>query len=143
MILRADAFFIRLMYILVSEKNKLNDIKTFPVFPFYTSWKHQKILPDPAGIYLLKVKNRNSGTRCEICLKLTIKTPERRVSHLVLVFLLLTLNVITYKLTIWQSNPAINSCLDMSHHPGKKLLTYSIRLNKWPLVNFRGSKMKL
>ena len=30
-----------------------------------------------AGIYLLKVNNRNTGTRCEICSKLTIKTPER------------------------------------------------------------------
>ena len=31
-----------------------------------------------AGIYLLKVSNRNTGTRCEICSKLTIKIPERR-----------------------------------------------------------------
>ena len=60
----------------------------------------------PAGIYLLKVNNRNTRTRCEICSKLTINTPERRqwrrsgvfivnfehISHLVLVFLLLTLN---------------------------------------------------
>ena len=29
-------------------------------------------------IYLLKVNNRNTRTRCEICSKLTIKTPERR-----------------------------------------------------------------
>ena len=51
------------------------------------------------GIYLLKFNNRNTRTRCEICSKLTIKTPERRsgvfivnfehVSHLVIVFLLL------------------------------------------------------
>ena len=32
----------------------------------------------PADIYLLKVNNRNTSTRCEICLKLTIKTAERR-----------------------------------------------------------------
>ena len=32
----------------------------------------------PNGIYLLKVSNRNARTRCEICSKLTIKTPERR-----------------------------------------------------------------
>ena len=58
------------------------------------------------GIYLFKVNNRNSRTRCEICSKLTIKTPERRqwhlsgvvivnfehISHLLLVFLLLTLS---------------------------------------------------
>ena len=30
------------------------------------------------GIYLLKVKNRNTRTKCDICLKLTIKTSERR-----------------------------------------------------------------
>ena len=61
----------------------------------------------PAGIYLFKVDNGNTRTRCEICSKLTIKTPERRdwrrssvcivnfehISHLVLVFLLLTLNM--------------------------------------------------
>ena len=28
---------------------------------------------NPAGIYLLKVNNRNTRTRCEICSKLTIK----------------------------------------------------------------------
>ena len=32
----------------------------------------------PGGIYLLKVNKRNTRVRCEICLKLTIKTPERR-----------------------------------------------------------------
>ena len=51
--------------------------------------------------------NRNTRRRCEICSKLTIKTPEQRIwrrsgiftvnfehiSHLVLVFLLLTLNM--------------------------------------------------
>ena len=56
----------------------------------------------PAGIYLLKVNNTNTRTRYEIYSKLTIKIPERRqwfivnfehISHLVLVFLLLTLNM--------------------------------------------------
>ena len=71
-------------------------------------FKISKNLPlFPAGIYLLKVTNRNTRTRCEICSKLTMKTPERRqwrrsgvfianfehISHLVLVFLLLTLNM--------------------------------------------------
>ena len=32
----------------------------------------------PAGNYMLKVNNRNTRTRCEICSKLTKKTPERR-----------------------------------------------------------------
>ena len=31
----------------------------------------------PAGNYMFKVNNRNTRTRCEICWKLTIKTPER------------------------------------------------------------------
>ena len=57
--------------------------------------------------YLLNVNNRNTRTKCEICSKLTMKILERRhwdrsgifivnfehISHLVLVFLLLTLNM--------------------------------------------------
>ena len=60
-----------------------------------------------AGVYLLKVNNRNTRTRHEICSKLTTKRPERvhwsrssvlvvnfeHTSHLILVFLLLTLNM--------------------------------------------------
>ena len=60
----------------------------------------------PAGIYLLKVNNRNTRTRCEICSKLTIKTPDQHdwrrsgvlivkfehISHLAEVFTL-TLNM--------------------------------------------------
>ena len=60
----------------------------------------------PAGNKMFKVNNRNSRTRCEICSKLTIKVPERRhwrrsdifivnlehISHLALLFLLLTLS---------------------------------------------------
>ena len=58
----------------------------------------------PAGIYLLKVSNRNARTRGELCSVLTIKTPERwrrsgvfvnfeHIPHLALVFLLLILNM--------------------------------------------------
>ena len=32
----------------------------------------------PDNIYLFKVNNRNTGKRCQICSKLTMKTPERR-----------------------------------------------------------------
>ena len=60
------------------------------------------------GNYLLKVNNRNTRTRCEICSKLTIKTPERRqwrrsvvfivnfehISHLVPLLLLSTEHLI-------------------------------------------------
>ena len=33
---------------------------------------------NPAGNYMFRVNKRNTRTRCEICIKLTIKTPERR-----------------------------------------------------------------
>ena len=50
---------------------------------------------DPGSIYLFKGNNRNTRKRCEICSKLTIKTPVivnfEHISH-VLVFLLLTLS---------------------------------------------------
>ena len=32
----------------------------------------------PGNIYLFKLNSRNTRKRCEICSKLTIKTPERR-----------------------------------------------------------------
>ena len=35
--------------------------------------------PYPANIYLIKVNNKNTRKRCEICSKFTIKTPERRL----------------------------------------------------------------
>ena len=57
----------------------------------------------PAGIYMFKGNTRNTRTKCKICSKLTIKTNLVRsgvfivnfehISHLVLVFLLLTLNM--------------------------------------------------
>ena len=57
---------------------------------------------NPVDNYLLKVNNRSTSARCEICSKLTIKKPDRRqwrrsgvfivnfehILHLVLVFLL-------------------------------------------------------
>ena len=66
-----------------------------------------KINTYPAGIYLLKVSKINTRARYGICSKLTIKTPEwhewhrsgvfivnfEHISHLALVFMLLTLNM--------------------------------------------------
>ena len=48
----------------------------FFFFVLTLSW----ILENPAGIYLLKVNDRNTRARCELCSKLMInlKTPERR-----------------------------------------------------------------
>ena len=69
--------------------------------------KNFSLIQFPGGINLLKVNNRNTERMCEICRKLTSKTPEprywrrsgvfivnlERISHLLLVFLLLTLNM--------------------------------------------------
>ena len=63
-------------------------------------------ITSPANIYLFKDNNRNTTKRCEICSKLTLKTPEwfwwrrsgvfivnfKHISQLFLVFLLLILN---------------------------------------------------
>ena len=62
---------------------------------------------NPVGNCLLKINNKKTITKCEICSKLTIKTPEPRhwrlsgvfninfdfISHLILMFLLLTVNM--------------------------------------------------
>ena len=37
-----------------------------------------KLFNIPSGIYLLKVNNRNTKTRCDMCSKLTVKKPEQR-----------------------------------------------------------------
>ena len=44
---------------------------------FKSNVRQKKFIQSPVGIYLLKVNNRNTRTRCEICSKLTTKTPER------------------------------------------------------------------
>ena len=92
-------------------------LNSLPIFASKTRQKHStqsnirlevKKPTSPIGIYLLKVNNRNIRTRCEICSKLATKRLERRhwrrsgafivnfenISHLVLVFLLLTLNTL-------------------------------------------------
>ena len=59
----------------------------------FTVWKfeHQK-WRSPANMYLFKVNNRNTRTRCEICSKLTWHH-QNDVKDLVVESLLLTLNL--------------------------------------------------
>ena len=57
----------------------------------HNSWQ-QFAISWSAGIYMLKVNNRNARTSCEIWSKLTVVNFEH-ISQLVLVFLLLTLNM--------------------------------------------------
>ena len=42
------------------------------------NYKNEFHISHPSGIYLFKVKNRNTSTMYEICSKLTIKTLEGR-----------------------------------------------------------------
>ena len=49
-----------------------------------TNLEHMKLHRSvfPAGIDMFKVSNRNTRTRCEICSKLRIKTPQQRQRRL-------------------------------------------------------------
>ena len=63
----------------------------FPMFYFFSFFKINfcHFLSNPVGICMFKVNSINTRTSCEICSKLTIKTPDT----VVLVSLLLTLNI--------------------------------------------------
>ena len=52
----------------------------FPLWAVYLNMVINKsnAFSFPVGIYLPKVNDRNTRTRCEICSELTIKTPKRR-----------------------------------------------------------------
>ena len=60
------------------NKNNVDSIKTgrIVIADFFPELTTKTACSIQAGIYLLKVNNRNTRTRCEICSKLTIKTPE-------------------------------------------------------------------
>ena len=47
-------------------------------YGFLSPYLNKDFYGHPVCIYLLKVTNRNSRTRCEKCSKLTLKTLERR-----------------------------------------------------------------
>ena len=64
--------------------------KTLELSPYQCHFDEEN--RNPANIHLFKFSNRNSRERCEICSKLTIKTPEERHSRRPGV-LLLTLNI--------------------------------------------------
>ena len=91
-----------------SKNYKLHFYTSFTFQDANKKYKNKKHFRNLAtcqiGIYMFKVNNINTRTRCEICSKSTIKTPEQRLalfwyfycylwtySHLVLVFVLVTL----------------------------------------------------
>ena len=85
------------------QKGSISCVKSVRIVFFCSVFSR---IQSPAGKYMFKVNNRNTRRRCEICSKLTIKIPEPRhwrrsgifivnfehISHLALVFLLLTLS---------------------------------------------------
>ena len=68
---KADTYKKSQKYGYICNQNPVSMIKTMVLSFLYLGFC-------PAGIYLVKVNNKNPRTRCEICSKLTIKTPERR-----------------------------------------------------------------
>ena len=103
----------------------------FSIENFFSKWEGAI----PANIKLFKVNNKNARKRCEICSKVTIKTPERRhwlcsgvfivtvehISHLFLVFLWLTLN----------NQMLVQMC---SHLKGKSFVICFWKINMWKLL---------
>ena len=67
-----------------SYQLKASFLKRLPKVSFnknnenYEQWK--KVVTFPDDIYLFKVNNKNTRTKCEICSKLRMKTSERRHS---------------------------------------------------------------
>ena len=72
-------------------------------FQYFVAFAIENIGINPAGDYMFKVNNKDTRTRCEMCSKLTMKTPEQNettvfivnfeyISHLFLEFQLFILN---------------------------------------------------
>ena len=97
---------------LLLQSNRLNETMSTLAFRLKSVWwvgklNSEVIRPNPAGINMVRVNNKNTNTMCEICSKLTLKKPERRqwrrsgvfivnfehILHLVIVLLLLSLNM--------------------------------------------------
>ena len=97
---------------LLLQSNRLNGTMSTLAFRLKSVWwvgklNSEVIRPNPAGINMVRVNNKNTNTMCEICSKLTLKKPERRqwrrsgvfivnfehILHLVIVLLLLSLNM--------------------------------------------------
>ena len=56
----------------------LNSRIIYSILTSNVKWNIILIKYYPPGIYLLRVNNTNTRTRCEMCSKLRIKTPEQR-----------------------------------------------------------------
>ena len=67
------------------------------------------LIPYPAGIYMFKVDNTNTKTKCEICSKLTIKTTERRHRRLSGVFIV-SVSIVNF----WQVNAELSDIVSLT-----------------------------
>ena len=93
-------------------------------FCFLKKLYKQVLRPYPANIYFFKASNRNTRKRCEICLKLTLKSPERRYW-----LLLLTLNIFhTFFLVFFFVNfEQVNFSWVVSTYFGSSRLRHTIK----------------
>ena len=68
------------IYIKVADQGPqtfyMNRTQFFRIAFLQNTWRRCFYRANPAGIYLLKLSNRNNRAMCKICSKLTIKTPE-------------------------------------------------------------------
>ena len=62
------------LYNYIDDNNMYSLDKNSNIVSFFLN----KVASLPPGMYLFKLNNRNTRLRCEICSKLTIKTPDRR-----------------------------------------------------------------
>ena len=74
-------FFLRIFWdfqddVFVTSLASTKYFEQFNPFPKQKLFRQIAAKFPPVGIYMFKVNNRNTRTRCEICSKLTIKTPE-------------------------------------------------------------------
>ena len=89
--------------------------KSIKLSSYFHHFRKNSVPPCPAGIYLLKFNNRNTRTRCEICSKLTIKTPERQhISHHISNIAADVTYVSNTKLVMWCLKRACVACSDQN-----------------------------
>ena len=71
----------------------------------------------PANIYFFKVDNKNTTKRCEVCSKLTIKTPEKHHWHCSGIFIgnfeLILHHFLVFLLLFWTSKCWLGSKFDV------------------------------
>ena len=84
----------------------------------------------PVGIYLLKLNNRNTRTRCEICSELTVKTPEHIIADWVSYNLLVATSWFDNKRVLLVSNfngkELLGECVKFDHTLKRKIPTTNI-----------------